>query len=269
MAKAKGAILSKTVFLAALAALFLPAAPVSASEAVTSVPTCKVPAELTRLDHALSRTMRKLASGDPLRIVAIGSSSTAGAGASSPAASYPSRLEAELKARYPRQDIVVVNRGVNGERANEMLARFDSEVIVEKPDLVLWQVGSNSVLRDDPIAPAGSLIREGVAKLKAAGTDVVLVNPQFAPRIISKHDIDGMLDLIDATAKQVNVGVFRRFSVMRHWKQVAQLNFDVFLSPDELHLNDWSYDCVAKLLAASIVDASTRPTTVAGPQARP
>src|SRR5262245_37205960 len=124
MAKAKGAVLFKAMFAAALVALMVPVAPVSASDAVTPAPapSCKVPGEMTRLDYALSRTMRKLAAGDPLKIIAIGSSSTAGAGASSPAASYPSRLEAELKARYPRQDIVVINRGVNGERAHEMLA---------------------------------------------------------------------------------------------------------------------------------------------------
>ena len=61
---------------------------------------------------------------------------------------YPSRLEVELKALLPGLPITVLNRGVNGEDAREMLARFDADVFAEKPDLVLWQVGSNSVLRD-------------------------------------------------------------------------------------------------------------------------
>jgi hypothetical protein len=39
--------------------------------------------------------------------------------------------------------------------------------------------------------------------------------------------------------------------------------FGVFLSPDELHMNDWSYGCVAKLLADSIVEAATRATVTA------
>ena len=34
-----------------------------------------------------------------------------------------------------------------------MLARLDSAVIAEKPDLVLWQVGTNSVLRDKALLP--------------------------------------------------------------------------------------------------------------------
>ena len=112
---------------------------------------CSAPADLVRLVNPLKRVAQRIAGGQPLTIVAIGSSSTAGAGASSPAMNYPSRLEVELKALFPRADITVINRGVNGEESRDMLARFDRDVIAQKPDLVLWQVGSNSVLRDRPL----------------------------------------------------------------------------------------------------------------------
>src|ERR1700719_3738121 len=75
--------------------------------------TCSAPTEFTRFDRPLVRTARRLASGEPLTIVAIGSSSTAGAGASSPDASYPNRLAVELKQRFPLQDITLVNPGRN------------------------------------------------------------------------------------------------------------------------------------------------------------
>lgn len=224
---------------------------------------CQPFVDAARLEYVLAHTSRRLAHREPLKIVAIGSSSTAGAGASSPAASYPNRLEAELKERFPNQTIIVLNRGANGERAKDMIARFAQDVVAEKPDLVVWQVGSNSVLRDDPIAPASGLIREGVAILKSAGADVILMNPQFAPKIIVKHNINGMVDLIDIAAKESNVAVFRRFSIMRHWRETKNMPFDAFLSPDELHMNDWSYACVAKLLAGSIAEAATRPAAAA------
>ena len=92
--------------------------------------------------------------GKPLKIVALGSSSTYGAGASTSAASYPSRLADELSRRFPGHEITVLNRGVNGDEAADMLARLDTAVIAEKPDLVLWQVGTNSVLRDKAAAAA-------------------------------------------------------------------------------------------------------------------
>ncbi len=225
---------------------------------------CSVPSDLTRLATPLTRTAKRLASAEPVKIVAIGSSSTAGAGASSPSYSYPSRLAIELAALFPKRQITVVNQGANGEETRDMLARFDRDVIAEKPDLVIWQVGTNAVLRDRPLIPAGSEMHEGLMKLKAIGADVILVDLQFCPKVIAKAEADEMVNLISITAKKEKVSVFRRFAVMRHWRQVARLPYDKFLSPDELHLNDWSYGCIAKLLAGSIAEASTRATQTAG-----
>lgn len=229
---------------------------------------CVAPTDLVRLDHPLRRTAQRLAAGQPVTIVAIGSSSTAGAGASSPAMSYPSRLAVELKTLFPHASINVVNRGVGGETAKDMLARFSHQVIAEKPDVVVWQVGSNSVLRDQPLEPAGALIREGLRMLKDAGADVILMNPQYAPKVIAKHDAELMVDLISLAAKETNVDLFQRFAVMRYWRLTENIPFETFVSPDELHMNDWSYGCVAKLLAGAIAEAAMRPTLTAGATAR-
>ena len=50
---------------------------------------------------------------------------------------------------------------------------------------------------------------------------------------------------------------------MRHWRQVARIPFEAFISPDELHMNDWSYGCLAKLLGGAIAEAATRSTLTA------
>lgn len=218
---------------------------------------------MVRLGNSLPRLAARLAAREAVTIVAIGSSSTAGAGASSPAASYPSRLAVELETLFPGRPIRVVNRGVNGEEAPQMIARFDAEVLAEKPDLVLWQVGTNALLRDHPLAPAGMLIRDGVRMLKAAGADVVLLDPQFAPKVIAKPDVEKLVDMISSAAKEGNVGVFHRFAVMRHWRETQNIGFETFVSPDELHMNDWSYGCIAKLFAGSIADAVSRSTLTA------
>src|SRR5262249_11855450 len=206
----------------------------------------------------------RVAAAAQIKIVAIGSSSTAGAGASSPEANYPSRLAVELKQQFPGREITVLNRGVNGDETVDMLARFEAGVIAEKPDLVLWQVGSNSVLRDRPLGPAESQIHDGVERLKEIGADIVLIDPQFAPKVINKHDAEGMVALIATEAKRTNIGLFHRFALMRHWREVEGLPFETFVSPDELHMNDWSYACVAKVLAGAIAEAATRATAMAG-----
>jgi acyl-CoA thioesterase-1 len=230
---------------------------------------CTAPSELIRLHNPLKRMTAKIAAGQPVKIVAIGSSSTAGAGASSPAMNYPSRLQAELQALMPRIPVEVLNRGINGEEAPDMVARFERDVFAEQPDLVLWQVGSNSVLRDRPIREANAQLKDGLKRLREHGADVILINPQYAPKVIAKHEVDAMVDLIDSTAKQTNVDLFQRYALMRYWRLTEDIPFSVFTSADDLHMNDWSYGCIAKLLAGSIHEAATRPTLTATVKGRP
>jgi lysophospholipase L1-like esterase len=224
---------------------------------------CSARAELARFEQPLIHTMRRLANGQPLAIVAIGSSSTAGAGASSPDASYPSRLAVELRARFPGREITVFNRGVNGEETTNMMARFAADVLAAHPQLVLWQIGTNSVLRDHPLSPHAMQLHDGIERLKAAGADVVLIDPQFAPAVLAKSETPGMVEQIALAAKQENVGLFQRFAVMRDWHNAQHLAFDTFVSPDHLHMNDWSYACWAKLLGVAIAEAATRPIAAA------
>lgn len=257
---------------AAMPAVVAPARPVPdlakpgalppATTAMSAI-ACTVPAEFAHFDRPLSRTARRLAVGKPLTIVAIGSSSTAGAGASSRAASYPSRLAVELRRHFPTQDIAVLNRGVNGEETEDMMARFQTGVIAAHPQLVLWQIGTNSVLRDHPLPSHGVALREGIDELKATGADVLLIDPQYAPKVLAKSETTGMIEQIAATAKAENIDLFRRFAVMRNWHEVQHLPFSVFVSPDGLHMNDWGYACWAKILAKGIADAAMLPVASA------
>jgi acyl-CoA thioesterase-1 len=245
----------------AVPALAAPAA--LPANAAPAAPKCNVTADQPRLQQPLARTALRLATGQPIKIVAIGSSSTYGAGASSPDASYPSRLQIELGRHFPGHQFTVVNRGVNGEEAADMLARFETGVIAEHPHLVLWQVGTNSVLRDRPLDARGTLLHEGIARLKAIRADVVLLDPQFAPRVIAKPAVENMIALLAKIAKEEKVGLFRRFDMMRHWHDDENLPFDAFVSSDGLHMNDWSYACLAKRLGVAIAEAATRPTETA------
>jgi len=88
---------------------------------------------------------------------------------------------------------------------------------------------------------------------------VVLIDPQYAPRVIAKPDAARMVELISLTAKRESVDLFHRFDLMRHWASADQMEFGSFVSPDGLHMNDWSYACMAKGLGNAIVEAAQRP----------
>jgi acyl-CoA thioesterase-1 len=51
--------------------------------------------------------------------------------------------------------------------------------------------------------------------------------------------------------------------LMKRWHQTDHMPFDAFVSPDGVHMNDWSYGCLAKWLGTAIEEAATRPTTTA------
>jgi len=121
---------------------------------------------------------------------------------------------------------------------------------------VLWQLGTNAVLRGYEHAKSDTVVREGIRRIKAIGADAVLIDPQYAPKVISRPQVSDMVDLISSAAAQEKVDVFRRFALMRYWHEREGLAFETFLTPDALHMNDWGHGCFAKALADAIADAA-------------
>jgi lysophospholipase L1-like esterase len=203
---------------------------------------------------SLPHVAGKLASGAPVVIVAFGSSSTQGWGSTSPEFTYPNRLAAQLHRQYPSIDITVINRGKGGDDAPEMIKRLQGEVIDAHPDLVIWQVGTNAVLRDlDPVETA-KVVNDGVARIQAADADLVLVDPQYSPRVTERaQSASQMVRLLSKVAAIRHVGLFPRFEVMREWHEEQAIPVDKFVIADGLHMNDWGYACFAQLLGDDII----------------
>lgn len=204
---------------------------------------------------SLPHVASKLVAGKPVVIVAFGSSSTAGFGASSPEFNYPNRLAAQLRRHYPTADIAVVNAGVGGEDAPEMMKRLQKEVIDAHPDMVIWQVGTNAVLRNLDPGDTAKQVEDGIARIQAAGgTDIVLVDPQYSPAVNQRAESAGkMVKLLGKVAELRHVGIFPRFEVMREWHETQSIPVESFVIADGLHMNDWGYACFAQLLGDDII----------------
>jgi acyl-CoA thioesterase I len=149
-----------------------------------------------------------------------------------------------------------------------MLARLDADVLAAQPDLVLWQVGTNALLRDRDLLADEATIHEGLERIKASGADVILMDPQYSPEVIAKPENGHLVGLIASMAKDDDVGLFRRYAIMQNWREASGLPFKTFTSPDHLHMNDWGYGCVAKILAGAIADLAPRPIIAAKALAR-
>ncbi|MGY3486883.1 lysophospholipase L1-like esterase [Bradyrhizobium sp. USDA 4011] len=225
----------------------------SASDIFHRVP-CHQPTGVPNSTGSLPHVAAKLAAGKPVVIVAFGSSSTQGYGSSSPEFTYPSRLAAQLRRQYPSVDISVLNRGKGGEDAPEMMRRLQTEVIDVHPDMVIWQVGTNAVLRNLDPSETAKQVEDGVARIQANGADVVLVDPQYSPRVTERPEsARGMVKLLGRIAALRHVGIFPRFEVMRDWHERQAIPIDDFVIADGLHMNDWGYACFAQLLGDDII----------------
>ena len=237
--------------------LILPAVPPAG--ATHTALRCTAPDEVTRFKVTLPHTARAIRRGTALVIVTIGSSSTQGVGASDQAHTYPVRLAEELRRRWPRLVVTVLNKGIGGETAKQMLVRFTRDVLPYHPQLVIWQTGSNHALASEDVQGYEQTVRAGIAQLKAAHMDVILMGPQYAPRVLGRPRLQAIVDTLAAVGNDLQVAVFQRFAVMRYWVTHGQYTIEDLITSDQLHMTDTSYHCIARLLADSLVSAALAP----------
>jgi lysophospholipase L1-like esterase len=203
--------------------------------------------------------------GGRAKIVAIGSSTTAGEGNIT---AYPGRLLSFLQDAYPKANIAMVNRGIGGQEAPSELERFDTDVVSEKPDLVIWQVGTDAIWQkpdDNPPPPSfdktTGAIRDGLVKLRdETGADVILMDLQYVPALLTPAKKDkaiAMVDAISKLAEDAGANAFRRFAFMKALYEVEQVSFDRMVDPNDehrLHDSDWATQRLAWAVRLAIVD---------------
>jgi hypothetical protein len=229
-----------------------------------------IPVPPFQFKHSLTHFAHSLTRGKP-KIVAIGSSSTAGEGNN--IKPYPDRLLlffTQLKPEiYVNPGITVVNEGIRGQEAPSEFERFDTDVIAQQPDLVIWQVGTNAVWQEPDVKPPPFSFKEtikaiddGLIKLrKQTRADVILMDLQYLPAVLTPAKKKKAFDMVEAignsAGKAKNVNVFRRFEFMKGLYEVEQVSFDRMVDPGDetrLHQSDWATDRVAKAVAIAIID---------------
>jgi len=215
---------------------------------------CRASRDLLELNNPLEIARTAVAEERQLRIVAMGSSSTQGYGASNPQYSYPAQLKMKLEAAMPGIDVHVYNKGVGGQDAEEMVLRMKQDVKPERAHIVVWQVGTNSAIRRDPLTKFADKLRAGIDIGHSLGANFVMMNLQYVPAVVALPDEEEYARVMAEVAKEKNAGLFRRFEIMRSWYNDG-MPYAQFVTNDGLHLNDFGQKCIGKLLSTSILDA--------------
>jgi acyl-CoA thioesterase I len=233
---------------------------------------CDPHLDLFPFAYPLRHLTESIKSGRKTKIVAIGSSSTAGEPVPPDwqvkVVPYPARLELALRLKYQGVTIDVLNRGIGGQEATQELLRFDPDVIAEDPALVIWQVGTNAVFRnnDFKLPDVEAAIKAGLGRLAQLPADVVLMDLQYTTAVTGPDKIalsQQMEQIILDAAKEAKVNVFRRWALMEKWVSdkvatIADLT-DPADTDNQLHMSEWATACVSQALAGAIVKAAPPP----------
>jgi acyl-CoA thioesterase-1 len=223
---------------------------------------CETHLDEFRLQHQLPRLKEALRQCRKIKIVALGSSSVAGADGVIP---FPPRLELLFRQHYFGRMIDVINRGIGGQEAPEEMSRIEADVIAEAPTLVIWQVGTNAVYKSYNPDEVRATLAVGLDVIAPWPIDVVLMDSQYTTAIVGSSDklklANTIMTLISDVAAQKGVNLFRRFALMKRWVDdgipLAEMDDG---AKEHLHTSEWATNCVTQALLDAItqkVDAAT------------
>jgi lysophospholipase L1-like esterase len=235
-------------------ALGIVAMPLSAQASDQRKSLCPFEISAGSPPFTLPRDVASLGAGGPLRIMAIGSSSTAGFGASQSALTYPNQLAARLSAALGPRTVTVTNAGISGETGPTTLRRLEAAMAApEPPHIVIWQVGTNDVLFGGNPAGLEALVLRGLDAVTAAGAVPIVIDQQYFRAILNLNHYETFVAAVERATAARGAALVNRYAVMKHWAEAQPRVFDGLMALDRFHMGDQGYACLADLVAAGIL----------------
>jgi hypothetical protein len=230
--------------------------PLLSVPAMADPQACVIPEDLALTDPSLPAVHAVLAAHQPLTILAIGGTSTAGLAAQGAAYTYPARLEALLRAQLPGVAITVINRGMPGNATRARVDALGAELTEVKPTLVIWAPGSSEAGQSEDIGPFVDTLNEGVELIRAAHADLMLIDLQYTPSIARIIDLSRYNGAIAGVAQAEQIPLLHRTDLMRRWSDSGEIDLEMtgrkLWTASIRHL----FDCLATALATAIVTAT-------------
>jgi lysophospholipase L1-like esterase len=180
------------------------------------------------------------------QIVAIGDSITQAGG-------YLRNVDAVLAQQYPGLKLPkIVNVGISGQKAEDLVKRFERDVVSRKPALVTLSIGINDVwhrLKDPHDAQVLAKYKENVSKMvdraQAAGVKVVLLTPtviQEDPKSEGNQRLKLYVEAMRQIAAEKKVRVVNLHQMFldvlaKRPKELGESAKGLVLTTDGVHMN--------------------------------
>ncbi len=242
-------------FSAILAAVIVLWAAGASAAPAASGPDCPVPDALALRDLSLPRAKEAAARTGRLVVLSLGGVATAGAAAGDPEATYPARLQADLRAALPGMGVSVVNQGGVSHPTAGILRNLPEALRQSGASLVIWASGAREAAHGADVDEYTADLQRGIEASRAAGADVILVDLQYAPSIARIVNSGPYRDALYGAAQENDVPVLRRYDLMMQWNDDNVMNLDAEDPAERREVARHLFACIAALLAPAIADA--------------
>jgi acyl-CoA thioesterase-1 len=210
-------------------------------------PIAKECGEARVSETPLPNTALALQREKKIKILAIGASSTAVLGASR---GDTPLLEQILEKTIKGVDVEIINRGFSGELAEAAGERLKIEVALNHPNIILWQVGTNDVFAQVPVADFEASVTTTVRWLKEHNVDVILVGLHYLKQLVKNPHYQAIRESLRRIIGNENIMRIGRYEAMevldRTMRETARLE------PSDFGLTEQGYNCMAQYIARAI-----------------
>lgn len=214
---------------------------------------CRVDGVQSEMAFPLTRVKQAIAN-KKLPILVVGAGSSLLPGQNGAQSSYPARLQVALSKKLPGVEVSVVTDVAPKRTAAEMVKSLKASLASASPALMVWQTATVDAMQSVEQDQFSQALDKGVRMTRAAGADVVFINPQYSPRTDSIIALGSYVENMRWVAVQKEVPVFDRFNLMKAWYEHG--TFDLYSATKKLDMAVLVHDCIGRLLADLVIDAA-------------
>jgi hypothetical protein len=214
---------------------------------------CRVAEPVIEVNFPLPQVTKAVAN-KKLDVLVLGAGSSTLPGADGEKSAYPARLQNALAQKLPGIAVKVTADVKSGREAPAVVKGINNVLASAKPALVVWQTGTVDAMRSLELDAFSEAVDNGVAQIRGAGADVVLVNAQYSPRTEFMIAINTYAEEMRRVAVQREIPLFDRLAVMKLWAELG--TFDFYTPTKKLDMALQVHDCIGRLLADLIIEAA-------------
>ncbi|WP_339728362.1 GDSL-type esterase/lipase family protein [uncultured Gimesia sp.] len=204
------------------------------------------------LQTGLPKTLEKLNSAKPVKIVCFGDSVTGVYYHTGSRRAYTDMLGIALKQAVPVADLTMVNAGISGHTTVNALARIDRDVLKQHSDLVTVMFGLNDMTRV-PLKQFRENLHKIIQQCRGIGAEVLLCTPNAVITTKSRpaEKLAQYCKVIREVGREMQVPVCDNNKELNALRDQDALAWRLMMS-DEIHPNMAGHKKMAELIAESI-----------------